>query len=204
MIFRLYLRVRSWLQATLRRSRMDTEMDSEMRFHLEARAEDLVRSGLPRAEALRQARLEFGGVDKTKEECREARGKHLAETLMQDLRYGLRMMLRAPGFTAMAVIVLALGIGANTAIFSVVNAVLLRPLPFDQPDRLVQLWHTPPQAAFPGMKIFTVSPANFIDWRNQSHAFEGMSAYGFGRYTLTGWGDPEAIRTCAGTSGLFS
>jgi putative ABC transport system permease protein len=196
--------VRSWLRAMLLRSRMDTEMDSELRFHLEAYAEDLIRSGVPRPEALRRARLEFGGVDKTKEECREARGAHLAETMMQDFCYGLRTMLRAPGFTALAVIVLALGIGANTAIFSVVNAVLLRPLPFDQPDRLIQLWHTPPQAAFPGMKIFAVSPANFIDWRNQSRAFEGMSAYGFGRYTLTGSGNPEAIRTCAGTSGLFS
>ncbi|HEY3936216.1 MAG TPA: ABC transporter permease [Bryobacteraceae bacterium] len=204
MIFRLYLRIRSWLQATLLRSRTDIEMDSELRFHLDAYAEDLVRSGVPRPEALRRARLEFGGVDKTKEECREARGVHLMETLIQDLRYGVRTMSRAPGFTATAVIVLALGIGANTAIFSVVNAVLLRPLPFDQPDRLVQLWHTPPQASFPGMKEFTVSPANFIDWRNQSHAFEGMSAYGFGRYTLTGSGEPEAIRTFAGTSGLFS
>jgi putative ABC transport system permease protein len=204
MICRLHLRVRSWLQATLRRSQMDTEMDSELRFHLEARAEDLMRAGVSRQEALRRARLEFGGVDKTKEECREARGAHLAETMMQDFRYGLRMMLGAPGFTAMAVLVLALGIGANTAIFSVVNAVLLRPLPFDQPDRLFQIWHTPPQASFPGMKEFTVSPANFIDWRNQSSAFEGMSAYGFGRYTLTGSGNPEAIRTCAGTSGLFS
>ncbi|MGA8677590.1 MAG: ABC transporter permease [Candidatus Acidiferrales bacterium] len=203
MIFRLYLRVRSWLQATVRRSRMDTEMDSEMRFHIEAYAEDLVRSGVSRPEALRRARLEFGGVDKTKEECREARGTHLAETLMQDLRYGMRMMLRAPGFTAMAVTVLALGIGANTAIFSVVNAVLLRPLPFDQPDRLVQLWHTPPQATFPGVKEFPVSPANFIDWREQSRAFEGMAAYGFGRYTLTGSGEPEAIRVCASTNGFF-
>ena len=197
-------RLWGWWRTSLRRSQMDSEMDAEMRFHQEAYAEDLVRRGVPRAEALRRARLEFGGVDKTKEECREARGTHLAETLMQDLRYGLRMMLRAPGFTAMAVIVLALGIGANTAIFSVVNAVLLRPLPFDQPDRLVQLWHTPPRATFPGVREFPVSPANFIDWREQSRAFEGMSAYGFGRYTLTGSGEPEAIRVCAATSGFFS
>ena len=84
MIIRLYLRVRSWLQATLLRSRMDTEMDSELRFHLDARAEDLIRGGVPRQEALRRARLEFGGVAKTKEECREARGTHMMETLMQD------------------------------------------------------------------------------------------------------------------------
>jgi predicted permease len=183
---------------------MDSEMDTELHFHLEAYAEDLVRKGLPRPEALRRARLEFGGVDKTKEECREARGAHLVDILIQDLRYAARTMLRSPGFTATAVIALALGIGANTAIFSVVNAVLLRPLPFDQPDRLVQVWHTPPQATFPGMKEFAVSPANFIDWRNESRGFQAMAAYGFGRYTLTGSGHPEAIRTCAATSGLFS
>jgi putative ABC transport system permease protein len=204
MITRIYRRLRSWLGATLWRSRTDSEMDTELHFHLEAYAEDLVRKGVPRPEALRRARLEFGGMDKTKEECREARGAHLVDILIQDLRYGARTMLRSPGFTATAVIALALGIGANTAIFSVVNAVLLRPLPFDQPDRLVQVWHTPPQATFPGMKEFAVSPANFIDWRSESRGFQGMAAYGFGRYTLTGSGHPEAIRTCAATSGLFS
>src|SRR5579872_2100177 len=112
-------------------------------------------------------------------------------TLMQDLRYGWRALRKSPGFTAVAVLVLALGIGANTAIFSVVNAVLLRPLPFEQPDRLVSLYHIPPQASFPGMSIFAVSPANFLDWQRQSHSFEGMSAFGFGRYTLTGSQNPE-------------
>jgi putative ABC transport system permease protein len=125
-------------------------------------------------------------------------------SLGQDLRYGWRALRKSPGFTAVAVLVLALGIGANTAIFSVVNAVLLRPLPFDQPDRLVQLYHVPPQASFPGIPIFSVSPANFLDWRAQAHSFEDMSAYGFGLYTLTGTGRPEAIRTVAVTDGFFS
>ncbi len=204
MITRIYRRLRSWLGTTLRRSRTDSEMDTELRFHFETYAEDLVRSGMPRQEALRRARLEFGGVEKTKEECREARGAQVLETLIQDLRYGARTMLRSPGFTATAVIALALGIGANTAIFSVVNAVLLRQLPFDRPDRLVQVWHSPPQASFPGVHEFPVSPANFIDWREQSRAFEGMSAYGFGRYTFTGTGHPETIRTFAATRGLLS
>ena len=124
--------------------------------------------------------------------------------LAQDIRYGWRALRKSPGFTAVAVLVLALGIGANTAIFSVVNAVLLRPLPFDQPDRLVQLYHVPPQAEFPGIPLFTVSPANFLDWRAQAHSFEGMSAYGFGNYTLTGKGEPQAIRTVAVTHGFFS
>jgi predicted permease len=122
----------------------------------------------------------------------------------QDVRYGWRVLRKSPGFTAVAVLVLALGIGANTAIFSVVNAVLLQPLPFYQPDRLVQLYHVPPQASFPGIPLFSVSPANFLDWRSQAHSFEGMSAYGFARYTLTGTGRPEAIRTVAVTSGFFS
>jgi putative ABC transport system permease protein len=126
------------------------------------------------------------------------------QTLWQDLRYGLRAMARAPGFTAVAMLTLALGIGSNTAIFSVANAVLLRPLPFDQPDRLMQIWHTPPQTSFPGIPTFAVSPANFLDWRSQNQTFENMSAYGFGRYILTGTGRPEAIRMVAVTSGLFS
>src|ERR1700678_2516777 len=200
----LWSRVSSWLRATVRRSRVESEMDAELRFHMEAYAEDLVRGGVPREEAPRRARLEFGGIENTKEECREARGAHFAGTLLQDVRYGVRTMRRAPGFTLTAVLALALGIGANTAIFSVGNGVLLRPLPFDQPDRLMQVWHTPPQKSFPGMPTFAVSPANFLDWRKQNHTFEGMSAYGFGRYTLTGSGHPEAIRMVAGTVGLFS
>jgi putative ABC transport system permease protein len=124
--------------------------------------------------------------------------------LWQDVRYGLRMLAKSPGFSALVILTLALGIGANTAIFSVVNAVLLRPLPFEEPDRLVQIWHTPPQASFPGIATFSVSPANFLDWRARSQAFEGMSAYGFGQYTLTGTGHPEAVRMVAVTSGFFS
>ena len=114
-------------------------------------------------------------------------------TFLQDLRFGYRMLRKSPGFSIVAVIVLTLGIGANTAIFSVVNAVLLRPLPFPQPDRLVQVWHTPPQKSFPGMTRFSVSPANYLDWANQSHSFEQMAIYGFGGYNLTGKGDPESL-----------
>jgi putative ABC transport system permease protein len=197
-------RVHSWLGTILQRARAESEMDAELRFHMDSYAEDLMRNGVPHEEALRRARLEFGGVERAKEECREARGVHFAETLLQDLRYGARTMLRSPGFTLTAVLALALGIGANTAIFSVVNAVLLRPLAFDQPDRLVQVWHTPPQKSFPGITEFAVSPANFLDWRSQNHSFGRMSAYGYGRYTLTGSGHPEAIRMVAATVGLFS
>jgi putative ABC transport system permease protein len=123
---------------------------------------------------------------------------------MQDLRFALRGLGKSPGFFFLAVVIMALGIGANTAIFSVVHAVLLEPLPFPNADRLVQVWHVPPQKSFPGMTAFAVSAANFLDWQKQNHVFQQMALYTGARYDITGTGKPEAITASPVSADFFS
>ncbi|HKF48522.1 MAG TPA: ABC transporter permease [Terracidiphilus sp.] len=123
--------------------------------------------------------------------------------LRQNLKFAFRQLIKSPGFTVVAIVILALGIGANTAIFSMVNTVLLEPLPFPNPDRLVQIWHTPPQEQFPGMTQFAVSAANFLDWQRQGTSFEGMSLYGGGGYEWTTGSKSETIVAGRVTSDFF-
>jgi putative ABC transport system permease protein len=124
--------------------------------------------------------------------------------LIQDFRYALRQLRKSPGFAAVAVITLALGIGFNTAIFSVVNAVLLRPLAFADASRLVRIWHVPPEKSFPGMTTFPVSAANYLDWERQTQVFDHMAIYSYHGFTVTGGDKPEQLSAGAVSSGFFA
>jgi putative ABC transport system permease protein len=130
-------------------------------------------------------------------------GDSAMRTLAADLRYSMRVLTHAPGFALAVITVLALGIGANTAIFSIVNTVLLRPLPFNEPARLVRIFHVPPQATFPGIRRFSVSPANFYDWKQRAQLFDGMALYRFRQFTLTGGANAESIVAGAVGDGFF-
>jgi putative ABC transport system permease protein len=128
----------------------------------------------------------------------------LMRNLFSDIQLGFRILLRNPGFTVTAILLLALGIGANTAIFSVVNAVLLRPLPYQDSSRIMQIWHVPPPKSFPGMTLFSVSPANYLDWRSMNHSFEDMAAFGGARFNVGGKERPESIQAAPVAPGFFS
>ena len=182
-------RLRLLWRALSGRSTLEHDMDEELRFHLESRAVDLARSGLPPAEAARRARMEFGAVEGYKEGCREARGLRPFDELRGDLRYAFRVLRKSPSFALTAVVTLALGIGANTAIFSAVKAVLLNQLPYRDPDRLVKLG----EADAGEKRAETVGYTTAYDWRRLSHSFESMSLYRDAAGAIVERGEPELV-----------
>src|SRR5579859_4534403 len=127
----------SWLHRLFARRGMERDLDKELQFHFESQVADKMRSGISEIEARRLTRLEFGGIEQIKEDCRESRGTLWLESIVQDVRYGLRQLRQSPGFTSIAILSLTLGVGANTAIFTLLNAILLRPLPVQSPRELL-------------------------------------------------------------------
>ena len=192
----LWMRVR----AVVRRGRVEGEMEEELRFDYEQRVEKHVRAGMTREEARRQARLEVGGAEGIKEECREARGVSFLETLAQDVRYALQMLRKSPGFTVVAILTLAVGIGADTAIFSIVNAVLLRPLPFKDSSRLVLLHEGLPKIGFPKLSF---EPSDLAVFEREQKSFSALGTFVNERENISGQGEPDRIMVSRVSGTLF-
>jgi predicted permease len=194
-------RLRLRLRALFHRAEMEHELDEELRFHLEKEIEQNLARGMKAEEARLAALRSFGGVERVKEESRDMRGIRFAEELWQDLRYGARMLRKNPGFTLVAIITLSLGIGANTAIFSVVNVVLLRPLPYTAPERLVFVYDHAP-----GFKIpkFGLMEAEYLRLRDQARSLEQVSLYATETFTVTGAGEPERVTSGRASGNFFT
>src|SRR5436309_9513326 len=158
------------MRSLFRRAQLDRDLDEEMSAHLELAVEENLERGLSPAEARRQALVRFSGPQQAKEQHREARSLPFLGTLFQDLRFAFRVLRKSPGFSAIAVLTLALGIGATTAIFSVVYGVLLRPLPFSEPNRIMAIFEVNNQGTWSHL-----ADPNFDDFRDQNHSFEAIA-----------------------------
>src|SRR5262245_32142233 len=191
------------LRALLRKSEMERELDAELRYHIERQTEQNVGLGMNPEEARREARKAFGGVEQAKERSRDARGVRWIGDLWQDLRYGARTLVKNSGFTLIAVLTLALGIGANTAIFSVVNAVLLRPLPYPEPERLVAIDGTDARGPEGPKRFDSCSYPDFFDWRERNQPFDSMASYHSVTFTMTGNGAPTHLSGQVVSAELF-
>ncbi|MGA8367318.1 MAG: ADOP family duplicated permease [Candidatus Acidiferrales bacterium] len=195
------VRVGGLLAELFHKEQRERELAEELESHLQMHIGDNLGRGMSPEEARRQALVNLGGMEQTKENYRDRRGLPLLESLTQDIRFGLRMLRKNPGFTVVAVFTLALGIGANTAIFSVVNAVLLQPLPYPQPDRIVQLKNSSPQGNNP-----VISIPKFVAFQEQSQTLQNIAAYEFGgaRMNLTGGDRPEQMKGMHVSANFFS
>src|SRR5262245_34859057 len=194
-------KLKTKLRALLRKSEVERELDEELRHHIEQQTEQNIRFGMSPEEARQAALKSFGGVEQAKERSRDARGVRWVEDLWQDMRYGARMLMKNPGFTSIAVITLALGIGANTAIFSVVNGVLLRPLPYKDPQQLVMVF-APRRLE----QEFHISSGGFTVLRDQKQVFEQVAAFlpMLDSASITGDGDPEFLGGVTVSANLFT
>ncbi len=182
--------IQTRFHALFRKRELDAEMDEEMHSHIEMRTQENIDAGMSPEEARFAALRQFGGTESIKEDCRDQRGVTWLENLVQDIRYGARQLRKNPGFTAVAVLTLALGIGANTAIFSVINGVVLKPLPYEQPGNLVNLWL---DAGQPGSRN-SVSGGAFLDWQEHCTSFEALSVIAGTDMNRTGTeGHPERV-----------
>jgi putative ABC transport system permease protein len=190
------------LRALLWRGAVERELDEELRFHLELETTKNVEAGMSPADARRKALVDFGGIEQTKEVHRDVRGGRWIEEALADARYALRTLRRNPALAGAAILTLALGIGANTAIFSAVNAVILRPLPFPHPERLVMLSE---DNAEKGWVRNVVAPANYLDWKERVKSFAEVAAYtGGGGATISNQGVPQRVRVRGVSGNYFS
>jgi len=195
-----------WLEKAIRnwwrQWRTDAELDAEVHGYIELLAQEKIHSGMSATAAQREAKMELGGVEQVKEKVREIRVGRFLETLWQDIRFGARMLRKNPGFTIIVALTLALGIGANTAIFSVIESVLLRPLPYDHPEGLIEVWNT----YLPSVPLGGLSPGDFQDWQKRATTVSELAAYSWVQQgaNLTGDGDPQRVEISYATSNLFS
>jgi putative ABC transport system permease protein len=190
------------LRALFAKRRAEQELDEELRGYMETAVEQKMRTGAGRAEAARETRIEMGGMEALKEQVREVGWETRVESFFQDVRFGLRMLRKNLSFSSVAVLALALGIGANTAMFSVIEAVLLRPLPYHNAGEIVRVASTWDRNGT--MTSYTSSPPDFFDWRDQSRSFSSMFAYYMNEVALTGQGENKRLRTVMATAGFFS
>jgi predicted permease len=197
----MFKRFRSLFRVVTRRRDFEDGMSEELRFHVEQWTEDLVRSGMSREKAARLIRMEFGSLDNVKLDCREAFGVHLFDELRRQLSYAARLLRKAPGFTATALLTLAVCFGANLTIFAVIDSVLLRPLPFPESDRLMTIFNTYPKA---GVERDGSSVTNYYERRGHIPAFASLSVYGYGTEIVGEPGSTERLQTMRVSPDFFS
>jgi putative ABC transport system permease protein len=196
----VWCRIRHLARNLLRRNRVERELNDEIESFTALLNEEKVAQGMSPDDARRAARQEFGRVDHVKEDVRDVRAGAWLDVLRRDVRFGVRTLIRRPGFAIVAVLTLGFGMGATTAVFSLIDGVLLKPLPFREPERLVTVWETRPRF---NLARIEAAPLNYVDWTREVRAFDSLAAYVNGFVNLTGAGTPERLAIAQVTPNLL-